>query len=268
MTHLYTGVPEPVSWPLYKVEQKGMAFYISSARICEIDAVCSVPSLPEHIESDEAGRRVLDDSIGDDEWQRRLAPRRINSIREFIEGSENIIANTPILFVRPGTGSVTIEENTLTVDLSKFLKKTSIKGEDKWYDVVPGQEDYRPIWLIDGQHRVRGMSSRAQERTSTFQLSFSRRSSDFTKKIFAEINTLQTKLTSMHTLFMQHRFHIPSHISKRDFRPWEEGVQEHHNSRANHLSYEAAWVTLPRIREGPSSTESGFWTRTLRTSLL
>ena len=76
------------------------------------------------------------------------------------------------------------------MDLSKFLKKTSIKGEDKWYDVVPGQEDYRPIWLIDGQHRVRGMSRSAQERTSTFQLSFPG-GVQTSRAIFAEINTLQ-----------------------------------------------------------------------------
>lgn len=240
VTHLYKGVPEPVSWPLYRIDQKGMTFYISSARICEIDAVCSVPSLPENIESDEAGRRILDDSIGDDEWQRRLAPRRINSIRQFIEGSENIIANTPILFVKPGTGSVTIEDDTLTVDLGSFLKKTTLRGEPHWYDV--GHEDYRPIWLIDGQHRVRGMSR--SEIGKDLHVPIIIFPEEFrlheAAKIFAEINTLQTKLTSMHTLFMQHRFHIPSHISKRDFRPWEEGVQEHHNSRANHLSYEAA----------------------------
>ena len=42
-------------------------------------------------------------------------------------------------------------------------------------------------------------------------------------KIFAEINTLQKKLSPLHTLFMQHRFGIPSPTGKRDFKtPWNE----------------------------------------------
>ena len=244
VTHLYKGVPEPVKWPLFRIDQKEKTFYISSARISEIDAVCSVPSLPESIESEETGRRVVDDSRGDDEWQRRLAPKRINSIRSFIEASDNIIANTPILFVKPGTGAVVVDGDTLTVDLEKFLKKTIMKGEELWYDAVPNGDDLRPIWLIDGQHRVRGMSrSQVGKDLHVPIIVFPE---DFrlheAAKIFAEINTLQTKLTSMHTLFMQHRFHIPSHKSKRDFHPkdWDEEVPEHHNSRANHLSYEAA----------------------------
>ena len=244
VTHLYKGVPESVSWPIYKIEQKGMIFYISSAKICEIDAVCSVPSLPEFIESAESGMRVIDDSRGGDEWQRRLAPKRINSIRSFIEDSDNIIANTPILFVKPGTGAVTIENGKLNVDFRKFLKKTKMKGDELWYDAVPEDSDYRPIWLIDGQHRVRGMSR--SEIGKDLEVPIIVFPDDFklheAAKIFAEINTLQTKLTSMHTLFMQHRFHIPSHKSKRNFHPrdWDEENPEHHNSRANHLSYEAA----------------------------
>ena len=64
-------------------------------------------------------------------------------------------------------------------------------------------------------------------------------------KIFAEINTLQKKLTPLHTLFMQHRFGIPSPVAKRDFRrPWRPSEPDTWDSRANHLSYEcAAYLT-------------------------
>ncbi len=252
VTHLYKGLPPDVSWQVHLIEQKGKSFYIASAKICEIDAVCSVPSLPEHIESAESGMRVVDGGRGDDEWQRRLAPKRINSIRSFIEGSNNIIANTPILFVKPKTGAVEIKDGILSVNFESFLKKTNVKGRGElWYDAVPQKEDFRPIWLIDGQHRVRGMSRSQTGKElevpviifpEEFQLHEA-------AKIFAEINTLQTKLTALHTLFMQHRFHIPSPKSKRDFFPkeWDEDDPAHHNSRANHLSYEAAGYLASNI---------------------
>jgi DGQHR domain-containing protein len=246
VTHLYSGIPEDVSWPISKIEQKGKVFYISSAKVCEVDAVCSVPSLPEEIESWEAGERVIDDNKGDDEWQRRLAPKRINSIRSFIESSDNIIANTPILFVKPDTGAVSLndKETKLTVRFEDFLQKVTLQGKDLWFDAIQKGDDFRPIWLIDGQHRIRGMSR--SEVGKDLHVPIIIFPDDFelheAAKIFAEINTLQTKLTSMHTLFMQHRFHIPSPNSKRDFYPrdWDDNDLETHNSRANHLSYEAA----------------------------
>ena len=246
VTHLYNDIPEDVTWPINKIEQKEKVFYISSAPVCEVDAVCSVPSLPEAIDSWEAGKRVIDDNRGDDEWQRRLAPKRINSIRSFIESSENIIANTPILFVKPGAGSVYVnkEETEITVKFGEFLQKVTMKGRDLWFDAVQNRQDFRPIWLIDGQHRIRGMSrSRIGKDLDVPIIIFP---ADFelheAAKIFAEINTLQTNLTSLHTLFMQHRFHIPSPKTKRDFFPrdWSDDKPDTHNSRANHLAYEAA----------------------------
>ena len=40
-------------WPIREVVQKGRTFYISSAKVCETDASCAVPSLPEEMDSSE-----------------------------------------------------------------------------------------------------------------------------------------------------------------------------------------------------------------------
>ena len=222
VTHEYSEIPPPLRWPISKIEQKGATFYISSARVCEVDAACSVPSLPEEISSSEAGERVLDPDIGDDEWQRRLAPKRLNSIRTFIEKSNNIIANTPLLFIRPDSEGVSInaDQNELTVDFEEFLLKVS---DSQYLDAIQEIEDYRPIWLIDGQHRVRGMSRSETGKDLYVPIIIfpSDLSLSEAAKIFAEINTLQEGLTNLHTLFMQHRFHIPSPKAKRDFSPRE-----------------------------------------------
>lgn len=243
VNHEYSEIPPSLRWTISKIEQKGATFYISSAKVCEIDATCSVPSLPENISSSEAGQRVLDPNLGDDEWQRRLAPKRLNSIRTFIEKSNNIIANTPLLFIRPDAEGVSInaDQNELTVDFEQFLLKLP---SGSYYDALHDIEDYRPIWLIDGQHRVRGMSRSEIGKDLYVPIIIfpSDLSLSEAAKIFAEINTLQEGLTNLHTLFMQHRFHIPSPKAKRDFSPreWDDDEPSTHNSRANHLIYEAA----------------------------
>jgi DGQHR domain-containing protein len=236
--HFYSEVPPPIHWTLTPVTQKRVTFLIGKARVSEIDAVCSVPQLPAEIEAAEAGRRILDSSRGNREWQRRIEPRRVESIKKFISGQENIIANSAILYAEESVSFLRGKYGRVKIDFKGFLRRDGSEWSDH-----SGKKDLRPLWLIDGQHRVRGL---AQSKEGIdleipiilFPPEFSLAQS---AKIFSEVNTLQKKLTPLHTLFMQHRFGIPSPQRKRDFRePWEPGDSKTWDSRANHLSYECA----------------------------
>ena len=246
VTHLYSGIPPTLMWPIREVVQKGRTFYISSAKVCEIDAACAVPSLPEEMDSSEAGLRILQSNRGHDEWQRRLGGKRITDIRTFIETGNNIIANTPMLFIRENTKAVNIVtdkkgDKFLKIVFANFLKRIPKAG---YIDAIAGGADYRPIWLIDGQHRIRGMSRSESGKELEVPIIIFPAEFDIHEaaKIFAEINTLQEGLSSLHTLFMQHRFHIPHPNPKRRFSPkdWSSDHPDSEISRANHLIYEAA----------------------------
>ena len=240
--HFYSAKPPPICWNLSRVVQKSITFYIGKAMVCEIDAVCSVPQLPVELDSAEAGRRVLNPKRGNREWQRRIEARRVLSIRNFIGGSENIIANSAILYAPTEKAFRLDKYGRVTIDPGTFLARRG--GE--WTDHL-GKNDLRPLWLIDGQHRIRGLSQSEQGidlevPVILFPPEFSLSQS---AKSFAAINTLQKKLSPLHTLFMQHRFGIPSPVAKRDFRrPWKPSEPESWDSRANHLAYEcAAYLT-------------------------
>lgn len=240
--HSYSKPPKSVTWRLMPIDQKGVTFFVGKAKVAEIDAVCSVPQLPAEIDSEEAGLRVLNPKRGDREWQRRVEARRVLSIKNFIDGSDNIIANAAILYAPKHKAIETKDNGTITVDFERFLHK----GLGRWSDHHE-KTDLRPIWLIDGQHRTRGLaqSKEGVELEIPIILFPPEFSLGQSAKIFAEINTLQKKLTALHTLFMQHRFHIPSPVAKRDFsKPWDAKKSGTWESRANHLSYEcAAYLT-------------------------
>ena len=246
--HYYTCIPDEIVWKLTPLVQKGKVFFIGKAKVSEIDAVCSVPQLPGEMVSSESGLRVLDKRRGEDEWQRRVEAKRITSIRNFIEKGNNLIANSAILF----SGSkdiVSVNDNgEVRISFGDFLEKL---GEE-WCD-HRGKEDKRPIWLIDGQHRTRGLAQSTVGIDLEIPIIFFPPDFDLgqSAKIFAEINTLQKKLSPLHTLFMQHRFGIPSPTGKRDFKtPWNETNPDTRNSRANHLSYECA-AYLASNKDGP-----------------
>jgi len=249
--HSYKKIPPKIVWDLTEVIQKGQKFYISCARVDEIEQVCSVPSLPDKLDVVETGKRILDSKRAADEWQRKTNPKRIESIKEFVSQDNNIIANSPILFISESQ-AVKIKNNKLEIDFSQFLIKDSSNKLTIWKDykknvinreVVLDEsniQDLRPIWLIDGQHRVRGLSRSKDGHYLSipiiiFPSSFGL---PMAAKIFAEINTLQESLRPLHKLFMQHRFKIVSPVRTRNFEEWRSSPNTKHQSRANSLSYE------------------------------
>ena len=250
--HYYTSPPDCVNWELTPMTQKGSTFLIGKAKVAEIDAVCSVPQLPAEMSSAETAKRVLDRTRGPDEWQRRVDEKRVISISRFIESSDdNIIANSAILFA-PSHEAVEVDESTGKVKIcfDKFLDN----NQGSWSD-HKGKNDLRPIWLIDGQHRTRGLAQSEEGSQIDIPIIFFPPSFELAQsaKIFSEINTLQKKLTALHTLYMQHRFSIPSPLGKRDFSvPYQDGsgTITNKNSRANHLAYECA-AYLAANKDGP-----------------
>ena len=259
-THVYSKPPEPTVWDLKEINQKGSTFYISSAPVNQIAQSSYVPSLPPIMNVSDTPKRVLDEEYIPNEWQRKIDTKRVFKIKNFIEDSKNVIANTPMLYIN-NKESVKIKDNKLIIDYERFLKKeTSGYDKGKYIDRRKRDErdsagnqiydEFRPLWLIDGQHRVKGIHISDFQETEIPIIIFP---NDFgtkeTGKVFAEINTLQKPLDPLHQLFMQHRFNIDHVSNKRKFRnykeieyvkaqnrpDWSNGKDWLH-SRANHFS--------------------------------
>jgi|GEM_PF-1658967 len=271
-TTVYDNPPPPAKWNLIKIIQKGQLFYITSAPVREISQSSSVPAMPPKIGVIETAERILDKQRKVNEWQREIDKERIRKIEQFIGEANNIIANTPMLYIHDNK-SVTIENDVLTIDFSKFLKKqNSGDYKNKYIDRKLNStndefgnkifEDYRPFWIIDGQHRVRGVHRNDNEQNIIIPLIIFPHGFNMTQtaKVFAEINTLQKKLNPLHELFMQHRFSIdhPTNI-KRKFKDYSSTTLENAelngwnfedwiHSRANHLAYE---ILARLAKDGP-----------------
>lgn len=235
--HKYSRVPAKMEWDVLPVEQEGVKFYMAVASVKEVDAACMVPQLPNILNCLETAERVNNPEKAQNQWQRQLNVNRALAIKNFTSNNQNVIANTPILFVAKEE-FVQFEGRKMYIDMH-WLERV---GAGEYRDVCNDMVDHRPIWLIDGQHRIRG--SARSPRGMNLQVPLIIFPADFqmmrAAKVFAEINTLQEGLGELHTLFMQHRFNIPSPKAKRDFGLDEDGNPANDNSRANHLSYEMA----------------------------
>ncbi len=257
--HEYEKMPGKIHWRLVKIQQKDKVFYIASAPVWEIARTSYVPSLPPKLGIGETADRILDRTKKQDEWQREAEVKRIRKIRDFIGRSNNIIANAPMLYITDSKHAHINNKNgdQLTIDFS-FLNKRNNVYVDR-YEMTKKDEfgntqykDFRPMWLIDGQHRIKGIHQNTKE-SQKLKLPIVIFPKEFgpsdTAKVFAEINTLQEPLPDLHELFMQHRFKI-DHVSPKkkfiDYRGHnlrdfidDGGIAEDWlNSRSNTLSYE------------------------------
>ena len=253
--HAYDSKPEPVSWKLTPVRQ-GSAFtvYFGCQKFSEIDAVGKVPWINPRYSSHNFASKVLLGMLSkEDEWQRLVDIGRIHEIRDFAHGSDNYMVNPTLLYANQDHPSVHFNEDgcILTVDF-EFLGDRA----GSFFDFLPypKEEDRRPLWIVDGQHRIRGFG--ASPRGSTLDAPFILIVGDgeddartLVAKIFTEINTTARPLDKMHQTYLRYEFKIGSKSSANDYSVDDQG-QSTESSRSNRLSYELA-LNLAADQDSP-----------------
>ena len=234
LSHRYSDIPPSVKLALSSVVQgTGDAekkVYVGNAEARVIDAISSVPHLDPSLGPQEFSELVYTGNMSDDEWQRVVDVKRIQDISSFIGAEDSYIFNPVLLYV---------DKNNPYL---KETKKLNGKGEieisfdfllerkEGFVDYVPkpGQGDVRPVKIVDGQHRVRGLAM--SERGHLLNLPFVLIVGDnldedraLIAKIFTEINTKSVQIEPLHKLYLMHKFAMKGLTSSDDFRIDEDG---------------------------------------------
>ena len=158
--HQYAHIPSVPNWKLIPTSQGGKKFFVGSLRISEIDAICSVPSMPNQEEARETASWVVNPKKGENTWQRKMDKSRVLSIRTFADSSENnLILNSIMLYIPPSTKGISVDTNTgeISIDFEHFLEKIGEVYFDSYTTEEGDFSDKRPIWILDGQHH-RGLA--------------------------------------------------------------------------------------------------------------
>lgn len=239
----------PITLDVNAVEQGTQKMYIGNATAAELDAISMVPWIDPAMESADFGRKLLEGLMSNKEWQRVVNQKRVLAIRDFANGEDSYIFN-PVLLYLDLTNEHVSEVTPLNgkgqikIDFS-FLSKRS----DGWTDYVPKPKntDTRPLWIIDGQHRVRGFgaSERGAHMPIPYVLIVSREGDDpkaterLVAKVFTEINTMSVPIDDLHQIYLRYKFGM-----KGDSRITDYSCDEYDNptqdSRPQRRAYELA----------------------------
>lgn len=209
--HDYTAPPNPIILDTVQFEQNGLPALMGTATAGELDSVCSVPWMDPKIQSSVFGRTLLDGTLDKNKWQRVVDNERIEQIREFAEGEENNLLNPVLLYV--DKEDVTIETGNgdhriVKIPFDFLVERYGVFTD---YFPLPEDKDSRPIWIIDGQHRIRGFgSSKKGSRTPIpFVLIVGNNDTSTISKVaklFTEINTKSEELSELHKIYLNYRY--------------------------------------------------------------
>jgi len=220
--------------------QSGYTHYFGVISLGIADAICRVPALPAATNSLEIAKRTINDDVTD-VYQRALEFERIENIEQFLSSNPTIV-NPVILALSKDSqenGSVMIEKeqdfSKLVIDLQKidFIKKTHT-------DVNFSKGiDYRPIDLVDGQHRIR--STRLNPEANALLIPFVVVDSNYRGgggRLFAEINVQSNEIMKLHKLHLRYVLRLASHIEKDDFGEVPESFAD------NIEEYDEKWQNI------------------------
>lgn len=247
--HTYSTTPESIVWRLVPAKQDGFTFFMGAVPIKEIDAVSSVPAMPNQTEAHETAKWILNPRLGENKWQRKMDKSRVLAIRSFAESSsENLILNSIMLYVPPDAKGIEIDSTSgeMKIDFGQFLHSIGHNYIDCIFDENENSIDSRPVWILDGQHRTRGLalSKRGCNLVVPIIVMFGGLGDDSinlgqASKLFTEINTLGADLSPELQYYLAYRFKIQGSTSMNDFGLIEDtdSKREKIRRRANRFSY-------------------------------
>jgi DGQHR domain-containing protein len=220
--HRYSAVPDAMPLDLVGFEQDGVKGYMGFAPAGSLDAVCSVPWMDPNLSSSEFSNKLLNGQLDENKWQRVVDHDRIKDIRNFADTPGKNLFNPVLLY----TSEDKIEgadklngRSTISVPFT-FLKER--RGEFHDYLPFPHEVDLRPIWALDGQHRIRGFgsSARGSKLMIPFVLLIGKGTPEDAARcalIFTEINTRSEPLDDLHKIYLNYQFAMEGQSISNDY---------------------------------------------------
>ena len=195
--------------------ERNRPIFLGSLGANELSRISAVPSFGNGTTQKQIADNILNSPVKD--WQRPLDPVKVEKIRRRFNEVGQFMPN-PVLL------AVAIRESVSVVPEVIGDQSTGI-----WKIQVEDDGQSRPLWILDGQHRVRGMAETDRNNNPLpFVLLHSEELNVFTEEnfanIFAEVSTKATSLTDLHKEWLEYAFKL------RNYEPSEPNSVSRSNS--------------------------------------
>lgn len=183
---------------------KTYPIYIAFMPASDILAVSEVPSFGQSTPHDTIATNVLTPPIR--EWQRPLDQMRVDGISQTFDNTGELMPN-PVLLAENVAGNsppVTVAAK-MVGGLQSGLVEVTLQP--------PTQAQKKPLWVLDGQHRIHGMAASAQSTNLVPVVLLLNHGGGYYNgpvlaKLFAQVTTTAYKLDDLHNEWLTFAFKL------------------------------------------------------------
>ena len=198
----------------YTIEKggKSYSYYLGAGEASSLEKVAVAPSF----QIQTPHREIVDEILKppSTHWQRPLDQGKADQITLRFEDDQEIMPNPILLAVNPDS-KIQVQQFVTPGGATTSLYEVII-------DIPESSTNLRPLWIIDGQHRLAGLAkTRKGTNILPFVLLYSETGSyrsEILAKIFAQVTTQATALESVHKAWMQFVFELEPF--KKDSPDW------------------------------------------------
>lgn len=177
-----------------------------------IATVAEAPAFMTNTPHQQIAGNVSNQPVRD--WQRPLDVSRIDGIAATFDDTGNLMPN-PILLGQNAFVNGAIQITPRTVGAGQLSGTWEVQINDT--NLQSGQ---RPLWILDGQHRVAGLA-KSKQRGNPVPVVFlldggaGAYTSPLLASLFAQVTTSATKLDDLHNEWLTYAFELDSYSSAR-----------------------------------------------------
>jgi len=188
----------------YEIQNNGQKypFFLGALDAKKLRDVSDAPSFQFNTPNRQIASEVLTPPT--EHWQRPLQREKVEAISRRFDLPQEIMPNPVLLAVNPSR-RINVQEELDAHGHRTGLFKISIA-------IPEGSSEQKPLWIIDGQHRVMGLAETVNTVSPIpFVLLYSENNSylpAMLAKIFAQVTTEATALNPIHQAWMQFVFNL------------------------------------------------------------
>lgn len=175
----------------------------------ELSKIAEAPAFTKHTTHADICANILTPPVKD--WQRPLNSYRVTEIAGVYNQPGELMPNPVLLCENPtlGQGAIQIKQQ-LNAGVPTDIWEVEIIGQHG----TPG----RPLWILDGQHRIGGLAASSQLRSPLpvvllLNQGNAAYSGPSLAKIFAQVTTEATPLTDLHQEWLTFAFKLKAYES-------------------------------------------------------
>jgi hypothetical protein len=180
---------------------KTYPIYLGYLAADQLKMVAEVPSFNPQSGNADIARNILNPPIKN--WQRPIIPQKWMAIRDKFSRQGELMPN-PVLLAVSDSSRVRVRQQVLNGQSTEVFEITVD---------APAPDAPRPLWILDGQHRVEGVSQSTNHANPIpLVLLHGEAAQAYSPaqfaKVFAEVTTYATPLHELHEHWLQYAFKL------------------------------------------------------------